>query len=36
MVRDNVGKLTLIPDDVYGPKIYRHEMSPRRIRKVGG
>ena len=31
LVRNNSGKLELIPYDVFGPKIYRPEISPRRI-----
>jgi hypothetical protein len=31
LVRDNPGKLGLIPDGSYGIKIYRQKMSPRPI-----
>ena len=30
-VGDNVGKLTLIPHNDFGPKIYRRGISPRLI-----
>jgi hypothetical protein len=31
LVRNNSGKLELIPYNDFGPKIYRLRMSPRRI-----